>query len=124
MRRYLALLGLLLPLAAHAEVNQLHVTRQPSIIYLAPIIMEQQKLVEAEAAKLGLPGLTTKWTVFSSGGSATDTLLAGNVDVVTTGASNMLLLWGSDQGRRERPRRRGGAAASGDLPQPGGEVPA
>jgi NitT/TauT family transport system substrate-binding protein len=98
MRRYLALLGLLLPLAAHAEVNQLHVTRQPSIIYLAPIIMEQQKLVEAEAAKLGLPGLTTKWTVFSSGGSATDTLLAGNVDVVTTGASNMLLLWDRTKG--------------------------
>ncbi len=92
MKRMLAALLLLLPAAGHAEVDQLHITRQPSIIYLSNIIMEQQKLVEAEAAKLGLPNLTTRWTVFSSGGAATDTLLAGNVDIVTTGTSNMLLL--------------------------------
>ena len=98
MRRLLAAVALLLPLAARAEVGELRVTRQPSIIYLAPIIMEQLKLVEAEAAKLGLPGLVTRWSVFSSGGAATDTLLAGNVDVVTTGASNMLLLWDRTKG--------------------------
>lgn len=92
MKRLLAVLALALPITAHAEVDQLHITRQPSIIYLSNIIMEQNKLVEAEAAKLGLPKLTTKWTVFTSGGAATDTLLAGNVDIVTTGTSNMLLL--------------------------------
>src|SRR5947208_13192551 len=40
------LLLLLLPLAARAEVTELRITRQPSILYLGDIIMEQQKLVE------------------------------------------------------------------------------
>ncbi len=50
MHRFIAALILLLPLGAQAEVNQLRITRQPSIIYLPLIIMEQQHLVEAEAA--------------------------------------------------------------------------
>ena len=98
MKRILTALLLLLPLAGRAEVTELRITRQPSILYLGDIIMEQQKLVEAEGAKLGIPGLTTKWIVFASGGTATDTLLAGNVDVVTTGLSNMLLLWDRTRG--------------------------
>ena len=98
MKQIIAAVLLLLPLAARAEVSELRITRQPSILYLGPIIMEQHGLVEANAAKLGVPGLTTKWIVFSSGGSATDTLLAGNVDVVTTGLSNMLLLWDRTRG--------------------------
>ncbi|MBV8913995.1 MAG: ABC transporter substrate-binding protein [Acetobacteraceae bacterium] len=98
MRNLVFALLLLLPLGARAEVSELRVTRQPSIIYLAPIIMEQMKLVEANAARLGLPNLITRWTVFGSGGQATDTMLAGNVDIVTTGASNMLLLWDRTRG--------------------------
>ena len=101
MIRMLATLGLLLCSArvAWAEVTEIRITRQPSIIYLAPIIMEQQKLVERAATAMGVPGLTAKYIVFGSGGSATDTLLSGNVDVVTTGASNMLLLWDRTKGQ-------------------------
>jgi len=108
MRNLLLALAMLLPLAARAEVSELRITRQPSIIYMAPIIMEQMKLVEANAAKLGIPNLTARYAVFSSGGSATDTLLAGSVDVVTTGASNMLLLWDRTKGGV---KGLGGAAA-------------
>ncbi len=84
---------------AHAEVSEIRITKQPGIIYLAPIVMEQQKLVEAAGKALGLPALTAKFVTFGGGGAATDALLSGNVDVVTTGASNMLLLWDRTKGQ-------------------------
>lgn len=75
------------------------ITRQPSIIYMPSVIMERTRLVEEHAKKLGLPPLTTKWVTFNGGGAATDALLADAVDVVNTGAGNMLLLWDRTRGR-------------------------
>ena len=91
---------LVLPLAtqARAEVAEIRITKQPGIIYLAPIVMEQQRLVEKAAEKIGLI-LTAKYITFGGGGAATDALLSGNVDIVTTGASNMLLLWDRTKGQ-------------------------
>ncbi len=94
-----AALGLLLSASfAQAEVSEIRITRQPGIIYLAVVVMEQNKLVEKAAAASGVPGLTAKYNVFGGGGAATDALLSGNVDVVTTGVSNMLLLWDRTKG--------------------------
>jgi len=92
-------LALLLPAVARAEVAEVRITKQPGIIYLGPIVMEQQKLLEKAAAGLGLPGLKATYTTFGSGGAATDALLSGNMDIVTTGASNMLLLWDRTKGQ-------------------------
>lgn len=97
--RLLALLALWAPGLARAEVSELRITKQPGIIYLGPIVMEQQKLVEREAARLGLPPVTVRYVTFGGGGAATDALLSGNVDIVTTGASNMLLLWDRTHGQ-------------------------
>ena len=100
LRSILFCLALLLAFGpARAEVTELRITKQPGIIYLAPIVMEQQKLVEKAAARLGLPKLDAKYITFGGGGAATDALLSGNVDVVTTGASNMLLLWDRTKGQ-------------------------
>ena len=99
----LALAALLLPSIApsHAwpETNEIRITKQPGIIYLAPIVMEQQHLIEKAAAKLGEPDLKTTWVTFGGGGAAIDALLSGNVDIVTTGASNMLLAWDRTKGQ-------------------------
>jgi NitT/TauT family transport system substrate-binding protein len=101
MRRFI--LALLLACAslaaARAEVNEVRITKQPGIIYLAPIVMEQQHLVEKAAEALGLKGLAVKYVTFGGGGAATDALLSGGVDIVTTGASNMLLLWDRTKGQ-------------------------
>ena len=75
------------------------ITRQPSIIYMPSVIMERTGLVEEHAKKLGLPPLATKWVTFNGGGAATDALLAEGVDIVNTGAGNMLLLWDRTRGR-------------------------
>ncbi len=83
---------------ARAEVNEIRITRQPGIIYLAVIVMQQSGLVEKHAQEFGVPELKASYSVFGGGGAATDALLSGNVDVVTTGISNLLLLWDRTKG--------------------------
>jgi NitT/TauT family transport system substrate-binding protein len=89
-------LALLAP--AHAEVPELRITKQPSIIYLPLVVMEQNKLFEKHARAAGLGDSTAKWITFNSGGAATDALLSNSVDLVTSGVSNLLLLWERTKG--------------------------
>lgn len=84
--------------AAKSEVSELRITRQPSIVYLPLIVMEQLKLFEKHAAAQGLDGSKATWITFTSGGTSTDALLAGSVELVTSGASNLLLLWEKTRG--------------------------
>ena len=88
----------LVPLAL-AETSELRITKQPSIIYLPLVIMEQNKLVEKYAQAAGQGDLRTTWVTFNSGGAATDALLSGSVDLVTSGVSNLLLLWARTNGQ-------------------------
>jgi NitT/TauT family transport system substrate-binding protein len=98
--RLLAVLGALcLPvLPAQAEVSELRITKQPGALFTPTILMEQGKLIEKHAAAAGLKDFKASWVTLSSGGAATDALLAGSVDVVTSGVTNMLLLWGKTNG--------------------------
>ena len=98
----LAAVGLLMLLGlarAGAEVSEIKITKQPSLMYLQMVIMEDRKLMEKHAAAAGISPLKVDWVTFSSGGVATDSLLAGAVDIVTSGVSNMLLLWGKTNGQ-------------------------
>ena len=83
---------------AGAEVAELRITKQPSIIYLPMVVMEQNKLVEKYAKAQGLGELKMQWVTYNSGGAATDALLSGSVDLVTSGVSNLLLLWDRTKG--------------------------
>ncbi len=98
--RSLSVIGLALAFAipAGAEVSELRITKQPSIIYLPLVIMEQNKLVEKHAKLAGLGDLKVTWITFNSGGTSTDALLSGSVDLVTSGVSNLLLLWERTKG--------------------------
>ncbi|WP_375460957.1 hypothetical protein [uncultured Enterovirga sp.] len=75
-----------------AEVSEVRIARQPSIVHLPLVVMEQMKLFEKHAAMRGLSSTAT-WITLTSGGASTDAMLAGSVDLVTSGASNLLLLW-------------------------------
>jgi len=91
--------GLALPTAARCEEKtEISITRQPGIIYLPSHVMEKQRLIEKEAARLGIANLKVNWASLSGGGSQTDALLAGSVDVVNTGVGNLLLLWDRTRG--------------------------
>src|SRR5215467_3930198 len=83
---------------ARAEVSEVRISKQPSIIYLPLVVMEQNKLLEKRAKTAGLGDIKASWITFNSGGASTDELLAGNVDLVTSGVSNLLLLWERTKG--------------------------
>jgi NitT/TauT family transport system substrate-binding protein len=95
------LLALLLPSveAGAAESAELRISRQPSILYLQTVLMEDGKLVEKHAAALGLPNVSVKYLTLTSGGVSVDSLLANQLDVVTSGVTNMLLAWGKTNGQ-------------------------
>ena len=80
------------------EKPLIRITRQPSIIYMPTYVLESKRLIEAQAAKLGVPDLKVEWVNFNGGGTATDALLSNSVDVVNTGTGNMLLLWDRTRG--------------------------
>jgi len=86
-------------LATAQQKTAIKVARQPSIIYMPTYIIEAKKLIEAHAARLGLPGVTAEWITFNGGGGVTDALLAEGVDLANTGVGNMLLLWDRTKGR-------------------------
>ena len=92
------LLALGLGLPARAEVGEVRITRQPGMIYMPMILMEQLKLIEKQAAQRGLSNLKVSWLTFSSGGASTEALISGNVDFVTSGTTNMLLVWDRTRG--------------------------
>ncbi len=102
VKRVIACLAAVLGLAVPAQAQQkseIAITRQPGILYLASHVMESRKLIEAQAAKAGLPNLIVNWRILSGGGAQTDALLAGGVDIVNTGTGNLLLLWDRTKGR-------------------------
>jgi NitT/TauT family transport system substrate-binding protein len=84
--------------ARAAESTEFRVARQPGLVYLQAIIMEDKKLIEKHAAALGLKDLKVNWSIITSGGVMTEAILSDSIDMATTGVSNLLLAWGKTNG--------------------------
>jgi len=84
--------------AAAAESNDFHIARQPGLVYLQAIIMEEKKLVEKHAVALGMKDIKVKYSIITSGGVMTEAILSNSIDVAITGVSNLLLAWGKTNG--------------------------
>jgi len=54
-----------------AEPNEFHIARQPGLVYIQAILMEERKLVEKHAAALGLADIKVKYSIITSGGVMT-----------------------------------------------------
>ena len=80
--------------AIAAESNDFHVARQPGLVYIQAIIMEEKKLIEKHAAALGMKDLKMQWSIITSGGVMTEAVISNSIDLAITGVSNMLLAWG------------------------------
>jgi NitT/TauT family transport system substrate-binding protein len=85
--------------ASAAESNEFRVARQPGLVYLQAIIMEEKKLIEKHAAALGLKDLKVNYSIITSGGVMTEAILSNSIDVAITGVSNLLLVWGKTNGQ-------------------------
>ena len=80
--------------AVAQEGNDFHVARQPGLVYIQAIIMEDKKLIEKHAAALGLKDIKMRWSIITSGGVMTEAIISNSIDIAITGVSNMLLAWG------------------------------
>jgi NitT/TauT family transport system substrate-binding protein len=78
---------------AHAEVSEVRVAQQYGINYLQLMVMEDRKLIEAQAKRLGLGELRVTWPKMSSGAAMNDALLSGNLEIVSGGVGPMVTLW-------------------------------
>jgi len=99
LRAVVLLLACAVAPALQAEVSELRISKQYGLPYLAAVIVEQQRLIEKHARALGLGEIKVNWLTLGTGGSSTDSLLAGNLDFVTSGVSNMMLLWSRTGGQ-------------------------
>jgi NitT/TauT family transport system substrate-binding protein len=82
-----------------AESNEIRIARQPGLVYLQAIIMEEKKLVEKHAAALGLKDAKASYSIITSGGVMTEAILSNSIDMAITGVSNLLLVWSKTNGQ-------------------------
>jgi NitT/TauT family transport system substrate-binding protein len=99
--------------AASAHCQEIRFARQTSIIFLQLYVIEDQKLVEKHAERLGLKNVKTTWATFNGANMMNDALISGNVDVVTGGLTGMLILWDKTRGT---PREVRGIACFASSP--------
>ena len=83
---------------AHAEQKEIRLARQYSMGYLQLNVMEHQKLIEQEAAKLGVNDLKVSWVRLNGPAAINDALISGNIDVATGGVPGLLVLWSRTRG--------------------------
>lgn len=94
-----ALLALVLsPGGALADAKELRVAKQFGLGYLQFFIMEDQKLIEAEAKKAGLGEVTVAWSQFRSSDVMNDALISGSVDFVCLGIPGIATIWAKTRG--------------------------
>ena len=93
MRAWVAALLVVAALPARAEVPEITFAKQFGIAFLPLMIMEEDHLIEAHAAALGLPGFKVDWTTITSGAVANDGLLSGRLAFGIGAVPAMLLLY-------------------------------
>ena len=97
-----AVLGAMLAMPAvrraFAEVSEVQIAKQFGTLYMQQDVMEQQKLIEKHAARLGLPNLKAGYIRLAGTGPVTDGLLSGKLHFASGGAPGAMLLWDRTRG--------------------------
>lgn len=104
--------AVLAPSALHAEVKEVGIVRQPSILSLALFIMDHEKMVEKAAKAQGLE-LKVNWSRLSGGAAVNDAMLSGAVDFAAGGVGPLIILWDRSKGGKGDIKAAG---ALSDLP--------
>jgi NitT/TauT family transport system substrate-binding protein len=76
--------------------TKVRLAKQFGISYLPLTIMEEKKLLEEHAKKLGLD-LTTDWVKFTGGPPMNEALISGNLDFASGGVGPLLTIWARTQ---------------------------
>lgn len=90
----LSLLGMpFLARRAAADASVLRLSKQYGLPYLSMIVMEDQRLVEAQLVRHGLPSTRVEWTSVAGPAQQLDGLLSGQYDVIAPGVPTLATVW-------------------------------
>ena len=78
---------------ASAEVSSIKLGKQYGLPFLPQMVMEDHKLIEQHAAKLGVNGLQVGWQTMGGPGALNDALLSGQIQFVNVAAPSLATLW-------------------------------
>ena len=93
MKRAILALALIAGVVHAASAETVRIAKQYGISYLPLIIMQEEKLLEAEGKARGLD-LTSEFLTISNGGTINDALISGNLEFASGGVGPMLTIWG------------------------------
>ena len=82
-----------------AEVSEITIAQQYGVSFLPLMVMEKFKLVEKQAAQLGLPGVTVKWAKVAGPSVMNDGLISGALHFASQGAPSSITLWDKTHGQ-------------------------
>src|SRR6476660_3770093 len=90
--------------AGHAEVDEVHMSKQFGLPYLPMIVIEAQKLIEKYAAAAGLGEVKTTWAQRAGPAAELDALLAGQADFIGPGVPTLATIWDKTAGTPQEAR--------------------
>lgn len=99
--------------AAHAEMNEISIARQPSLGHLPLMIMQDRGIMEKNAAARGIPNLKVNYRTFAGGAVMNDALLSNTIQFAAGGVPPLIVLWAKT---RHAPLAVKGVAAMNSMP--------
>ncbi|MBM3601610.1 MAG: ABC transporter substrate-binding protein [Alphaproteobacteria bacterium] len=88
-----------LPASAFAQRNEVRIAQQFGLSYLPLHVATEQKLIEREAAALGMADAKVTIATLGSGAAVNDAMISGNIDVAMAGLTVLINLWDKTVGR-------------------------
>jgi NitT/TauT family transport system substrate-binding protein len=108
-------LAFAVPTTAQAEVSQLRVSRGFGVHYLPLYVMEAKGLLQKRAAADGLGDIKVEFLLVDGGNHINDAVLAGAIDIASTGTGGFLTLWAKAKGNPKLEVIGLGGSASGGM---------
>jgi NitT/TauT family transport system substrate-binding protein len=78
---------------ASAEVSGIKLGKQYGLPFLPQMVMEDHKLIETHAGRLGVNGLEVGWQTMGGPGALNDGLLSGQIHFVNVASPSLATLW-------------------------------
>ncbi len=78
---------------AAAEVTSIKLGKQYGLPFLPQMVMEDHKLIEKHAERLGVSGLSVGWQTMGGPGALNDGLLSGQIQFVNVASPSLATLW-------------------------------
>src|SRR5262245_45456388 len=89
---------------ASAEVSTINLGKQYGLPFLPQMVMEDHKLIEAQAARLGIDRLNVGWLTMGGPGALNDGLLGGQIQFVNVASPSLATLWDKTFGTTQEVR--------------------